>query len=110
MGYASVITAHCSFGLVEMYVQRYFRGSGFTFVNKVVLIIFICSSHCDEQQCFLENFSVVLCETSIKIFRYLTHEKYINSFFTELMVSAIFYCSNAITKKLDTMKIPLDLV
>lgn len=72
-----------------------------------MVIIFICSSRCDEQQCFLENFPVVLCETSIKIFRYLTHEKYVNSFFTEFVVSAIFYCSNAVTKKLGAMKIPL---
>jgi len=80
------------------------RVSAFTFVNEVIILI--CSSCCDEQQCILEFFSVVFYQTFTKIFQYFRHEKK-----NSLRGKCFFlYCSNTITKKLDTMKMPLNLV
>lgn len=48
---SSVVMGCCFFSQVKLHVQRYSQGFYFTSVNKVVLIVLICSSCCDEQQC-----------------------------------------------------------
>lgn len=57
--------------------------------------------------CIPAVFSLVFYQTYTKIFQYFTHKNPIRS---ERSALFFFDCSNAITKKPDTINIPLDLV
>lgn len=48
---SSVVMGCCFFSQVKLHVQRYSQGFCFASVNKVMLIVLICSSCCDEWQC-----------------------------------------------------------